>query len=195
MINRETFFAGSVSNLLRIFIANSSVTTGAGLTGVTSGSGITLYYLRDGQSSTTNVPLSAGTTGTWSSGGFVEVDATHMPGIYEIGVPNAVLATGAAKATMYLQGASNMQETPVFIELPTGDAYAALVTNTYSQPGSVPAATNTLVNVLMWMFTLSRNLITTTATTQTVYADNNTSTISAATVTDDGVTATRGKWT
>lgn len=194
MIQAKSIIAGSTSTLVRLFVANSSVTTGAGLTGVTSGSGVTLYYIRDGQGSTTNVPLSAGTTGTWSSGGFVEVDSTHMPGIYEIGVPNAVLATGVAKATLYLQGAANMQETPVFIELPTGDAYAALVTNTYSQPGSVPAATNTLVNALMWMFTLSRNLITTTATTQTVYADNNTSTISAATVSDDGTTAQRGKY-
>lgn len=194
MINRETFFAGSVSNLLRIFIANSSVTTGAGLTGVTSGSGVALYYLRDGQSSTTNVPLSAGVTGTWSSGGFVEVDSTHMPGIYEVGVPNAVLATGVGKATLYLQGAVNMQETPVFLELLTGDPYAALVTTTYAQPSAVPAATNTLVNILTWMFSLSRNMVKTTATTQTLLADNNSTTISAATVTDDGTTSTRGKW-
>lgn len=195
MQQKENIIGGSTSTLLRVFIANSSVTTGAGLTGLTAGSGQTLYYIRDGQSTTTSVPLSTGVVGTWSSGGFVEVDATHMQGIYEIGVPNAVLATGVSKATLYMQGATNMQDTVVYVDFATGDPYAALVTTTYAQPSAAPAATSTLAQMLAWMFTLSRNLIGTSATTQTLYADNGSTTIAAATVTDNGTVAQRGKYT
>lgn len=33
-------------------------------------------------------------TGAWTSGGFVEVDATNMPGVYRLDVPDAAWATG-----------------------------------------------------------------------------------------------------
>jgi hypothetical protein len=33
-------------------------------------------------------------TGAWSTGGFVEVDATNMPGVYRLDVPDAAWATG-----------------------------------------------------------------------------------------------------
>lgn len=33
-------------------------------------------------------------TGAWATGGFVEVDATNMPGVYRLDVPNAAWASG-----------------------------------------------------------------------------------------------------
>jgi hypothetical protein len=33
-------------------------------------------------------------TGAWATGGFVEVDATNMPGVYRLDVPDAAWATG-----------------------------------------------------------------------------------------------------
>ena len=109
--------AGTTSKLLHIFVQNSSVTTGAGLTGLTSASsGLTAYYLLEGAASTAVISLSAGTLGTWSSGGFVEADATHMPGVYELGIPNAAL-TGAKSCVVYLFGATNMAPVVLEIEL------------------------------------------------------------------------------
>lgn len=196
MIQFESIIAGSTSVLVRLFVANSSVTTGAGLTGTTAGtSGLIGYYVRDGDTGSTQITFTTSTLGTWVSGGFVEADQTHMPGIYEIGLPNAVLATTSAKATVYLSGVTNMQDTVLFLDKPTGDAYAALATNTYAQPAAVIPATATLVQKIGWIAALARNKITTTAAVQTLFADDNSTTVSTATVTDDGTTATRGKFT
>lgn len=89
------------------------MTTGAGKTGLTNAS-FTWYYWRDGDSAATSITTGAGTLGTWSSGGIKEMDATNMPGWYEIGVPNAVLASGANDAVMMLKGTNLV---PVNIEV------------------------------------------------------------------------------
>lgn len=107
---------GTTSRLMRIFVSDSSSTTGAGLAGLTSGSsGLTWYWCRSGDSSTTAVTIAAGTLGTWSSGGFVAVDGTNMPGVYEVGIPNAAIAAGSPAVHMMLKGATNM--TPVLVEI------------------------------------------------------------------------------
>lgn len=109
------FKAGTTSKLLRFFVSDSSSTTGAGLTGLTSASGsLTAYYCKEGDSSATAITLSAGTLGTWSSGGFVAVDGTNLPGLYEMGIPNAALTT-AKSVVIMLKGATNM--TPVLMEI------------------------------------------------------------------------------
>lgn len=108
---------GTTQKLCRIFIQDSTSTSGAGLTGLTSGSaGLTFYYAIEGVGATVAVTLSAGTLGTWSSGGFVAVDAAHMPGVYEVGLPNLMLASGAS-VIGYLQGATNMVPCLLEIEL------------------------------------------------------------------------------
>jgi len=110
--------AGATSKLVRVFVQNSLVTTNAGLTGLTSGSsGLTCYSIRECDSSTAVVSLSGGTVGTWSSGGFKEVDATNMPGLYEVGIPNAAIASGSKSVVLFLRGATNMSDTPVEFEL------------------------------------------------------------------------------
>lgn len=195
MIQRESIIAGSTSTLVRVFVANSSVTTGAGLTGLAfNTASLTAYYIRSGSATTSAISLVTATVGTWVSGGFVEVDSTHMPGIYEIGLPNAVVASGVGMATVYLMGATNMQDTVLFIDIPTGDAYAALVTTTYAEPAAVPAATDTLLNKLNWVSLLHRNLITNSTTNQQAFADNNSTVVGTAAVSDTGSTASRGKF-
>jgi hypothetical protein len=44
------------------------------------------------------------------------------------------------------------------------------------------------------MATVARNKITNTVSTMTLYADDNTTSVAASTVSDDGTTATRGKF-
>lgn len=111
---------GATSVLVRVFLQDSSSSTGAGLTGLTSSSsGLVCYRARDddGNAAGTQITLSAGTRGTWSSGGFVEKDSTHMPGVYEFGVPNNALASGSRSVLIMFTGATNLAPCPLEIEL------------------------------------------------------------------------------
>jgi hypothetical protein len=110
------FPAGTTSKKIRIYIQDSTKVDGSGLTGlVYNTSGLTWYWIEDGDSSSTSVSIVTATLGTYTSGGFKEVDGTNMPGIYEIGLPTGVLAGGTAN-TM-LKGVTNMA--PVLIEIQT----------------------------------------------------------------------------
>jgi len=98
-----------------VFIQNSSSTTGAGLTGlVFNSAGLTADFVveRGLRTSITLVTL-ASADAAWSSGGFIAVDGTNMPGLYRIDIPNAVFAT-ADKSVVMLKGATNMA--PVVLE-------------------------------------------------------------------------------
>ncbi len=68
-----------------------------------------------------------------------------------------------------------------------------LTTDTHAELGAVPAATSSLKDKIVWLFMMARNRITQTATTQLLKADNNTTTVGTATVSDDGTTFTKGK--
>jgi len=119
---------GTTSFTAMIFIQDSSSTTGAGLTGLAYNSAsLTWYYRRQdaGNAGGTAVTLATATKGTWTSGGFVEVDSTNMPGMYEIGIPNAALATGASWVLMELKGATNMAQLPIEIQLVSFDLQTA----------------------------------------------------------------------
>lgn len=69
-----------------------------------------------------------------------------------------------------------------------------LVTDTYAQPLTVPAATSSLKDKINWFFTLSRNKINQTATTQTLRNDGDSADIASTTLSDNGVTGVRGKF-
>lgn len=71
----------------------------------------------------------------------------------------------------------------------------ALITTTYAEPSSVPAATSSIKDKLNWLFALARNKMTQTATTQTLRNDADGANIATSTVSDDGTTFTRGEYT
>ena len=113
---------GSSSKLVELFIQDNSVTTGEGLTGLTfSSAGLAAYYYRDTGGSAVSISLVAGSLGTWSSGGFVEVDSTNMPGMYQLGLPNTAIATGATGVIIELRGATNMAPSVFEIQLAAVD--------------------------------------------------------------------------
>lgn len=98
-----------------VFVQDSASTTGGGKTGIAfNAAGFTAYYVRPGASATAITLATQTVTGAWSSGGWVEVDATHLPGIYRFDIPNAVFATGVDHAVVMLKGASGMA--PVSLE-------------------------------------------------------------------------------
>ena len=109
----------TTSKSVDVFIRDSSVTTGAGLAGLVFDSGgLTAYYRRPGGSATaiTLVTL-ANAQAAFSSGGFVAVDGTNMPGVYRLDIPNAVLATGVNDCVIMLKGAANMEPCVMEIQL------------------------------------------------------------------------------
>lgn len=139
-----SILAGTTSKLIRVFVQNNSVTTGAGLTGLTSAtSGLTAYYIREGANATTQIVLTSATLGTFTSSGFIVVDGTNMPGVYELGLPNAAIASGAKSVLVFLQGAANMAPLPLEIELTAVDNQSA----TYGL-GTINS------NVLQWNSTI-----------------------------------------
>ena len=97
---------GSTSVRLRVQL--SSTTTGAAKTGQPFNSALTMAYFRDGDTAATAITIVAGTIGTWSSGGWVEINSTTAPGLYEVGVPNAVFANAVNQATLQINTASGM---------------------------------------------------------------------------------------
>lgn len=121
-----SLLAGTTSKTIKIFIQDSSVTTGAGLTGlVFNTASLTAYYIREGAASATAITLATASVGTWTSSGFKVVDAINMPGVYEVGIPNAAIAAGAKSVIIYLQGAINMAPCVVEIELTAVDNQSA----------------------------------------------------------------------
>ena len=140
---------------LYLFIQNSSVTTGAGLTGlVFNSASLVAYYVRPLAAAAAITLATQTVTGAFSSGGFVEVDATNMPGVYRFDVPNAALATGVNSVVVMLKGATNMVPVVLEIDLVAYDPQSA--TNlglsqidaatssrmaTYTQPAGFLAAT------------------------------------------------------
>lgn len=118
------FKVASTSRLVRLFIQDSSQTDGRGLTGLAFGtSGLVTYYIKDGQASATQITLVTATVGTWTSSGFIQIDSTNLPGVYELGLPDAALSTGKNVIVM-LKGAANMVVTILEIELEAVDNQA-----------------------------------------------------------------------
>jgi len=84
---------------------NLRTVSGAAATGLTFATGgLVASYTRTG---TTRAAITLATqtpTGTWSSGGFVEVSSANAPGLYRIDLPNAALAAGVAGVVISIKG-------------------------------------------------------------------------------------------
>jgi hypothetical protein len=101
---------------LYLFINDSTSTTGAGKTGLAyNTASLTASYVRPLGSRVAITLATQTVTGAHSDGGFVEIDATNMPGVYRFDLPDAVCATGVGSAVVFLHGATGMA--PVVAEL------------------------------------------------------------------------------
>lgn len=90
-----------------------------------------------------------------------------------------------------LDAAVSTRATPAQVNAEVLDV---LNVDTFAESAAVPAATSTLVDKIRWLFTLARNKITQTSTTQTLRNDADTADVSTSTHSDDGTTHTRGEW-
>ena len=118
---KRKFKGGLTSVSLPVFIADTSSTTGGGLSGVTSASsGLVLEYRRAGQSTWTSVTPQAGKTlGSYLSGGIV-ADGS-LSGAYEVDFPDAAFASGARMVVCRVRGVANMLAVLIEIELDAVD--------------------------------------------------------------------------
>lgn len=67
-------------------------------------SSLSIKYIRAG-SILNNISLATQTVnGAWVSGGFCEIDAVNLPGMYRLDVPNEVFASGVKVATLVIKG-------------------------------------------------------------------------------------------
>lgn len=114
--------AGAASQSIYVEILDSTSTTGGRKTGLAyNTASLTAYYVRNGGSATSiTLATLAAANSAWSSGGFVEVSSTNMPGVYRLDVPDAALATGVPDVTITLKGATGMVQVSVLIELSPG---------------------------------------------------------------------------
>ncbi len=94
-------------------------------------------------------------------------------------------------ATIYPAWATTPSSSSTYI---IGDITGALADEAMTALTSVPGITDTALNALSWLFTLTRNKITQTSSIQKVFKDDSTTQIGTAPVSDDSITYTRTKW-
>lgn len=121
---------GQTDFSMEVFLEDA--TTGLADTGLLwNSAGATGSYSREGTYTRTAITMATQTVGgAHSDGGFVEIDATNMKGVYRFDPPDAAFATGAEWVTIYLEfdGTKEYAQTipigfpPAFIEAAALDA-------------------------------------------------------------------------
>ena len=115
-----TFNAGATSQSINVFIPKDSTAVGGAIGLLYNTSGLSCYA-RAGIAASAAVTLTTQTVaGAYSSGGFVEIDSTNMPGVYRFDIPNSLLSS-AGQVTLYFKGAAGML--PVIVSLNVLDRY------------------------------------------------------------------------
>ncbi len=97
-----TMKAGTKSKLLLVYATSADSTSGkTGLArNVSAGSAA---YIREGESAARRVPIVEGRAGEWGAGAFAEVDSELLPGVYQFGAPDEMLAEGSARAVLLVR--------------------------------------------------------------------------------------------
>lgn len=130
MFHHSVYKNGITSLILRTKLYNSSVTTQAGLTGLTNASsGLIIATIADNEATTTAYTAAGSTIDTISTLGtfaaptsghcrFKEVDATNHPGVYEIQIADARWAVSNARYVIVsVLGATNLAQQDIIVQL------------------------------------------------------------------------------
>ena len=120
-----TINKGTTSKIVHIFILDSSASNGAGLIDVYANPSVSLLeanYVREGGVLTSLTLEDITILGTWASSGdnylgIKQIDSTSAPGLYELHLPDNILATGTAQVVIFLRGETNMVPIPIEIQL------------------------------------------------------------------------------
>ena len=134
-----TIAPGSTSQSIELYLGAKGLTA--------STSGLSAYYNRT-RTADVQITLVARTIADpWVSGGFAEVNASTMPGVYRLDLPDAAVAAGADDVTVVVRGASGTNGAVVTIKLSSGGLTAAqtaqavldAVASTHNNIGSIGA--------------------------------------------------------
>jgi hypothetical protein len=170
-------------------LASQSMTQRSGFTGCYRGTftpsaanGFTL-------GSSYNIHVYGSVTGT-VSGNTITDDWVAMTFV----VSAAETSTGSVPATVAGSVGSVTGSVGGSVASVTGSVGSVvdISTSANTELTSVPASTATLRDMMKWVFLLSRNRITQTATTQIAKANDGATSVGSSTVSDDGTTAVRG---
>lgn len=186
--------------------------------------GLTAYYKLGGMGATSEAAITlvtlAAHTSAFSSGGFKE----WRNGSYRLDIPDVSLATLGKVEISMTDTAGNTYVVEDILVVPYDPAAARADSNvtywngtavvtpavggvpkvdmTYilgtigstAELSAVPSSTASFWDKISWVFMKSKNLVTQTATTQIVKANDSTTTVGTSTVSSDGTTASRGKF-
>ncbi len=132
---------GQASVILRVKLYDSSVSTGAGKTGLTgSSAGLIISTIADNEASPTVYTQAAShiqtiaALGTYAAPSasncrFSEVDSTNHPGVYEIQIADARFAVSNAKSLLVsIGGVTNLAQCDFIVPLTVLDPYTAPLT-------------------------------------------------------------------
>jgi hypothetical protein len=150
-MQKYRILAGSTSVRLQVFLRDNSVAYDKGKTGLAyNTASLTAYYFRDGDTSATAITLVTATLGTWTSSGFIVVDGTNMPGVYELSLPNAAIATGAKWVKILIKGAAGLVEECIHIELLGNNEYSAAFSTGFNDAVAAAIGAQTLETGVTW---------------------------------------------
>ncbi len=158
-MSTQTVFltAGSTSKTVDIALVQKASATSPGdpITGLAFNTGsLTCYHRTGATSSATSITLATQTVGgAYSSGGFVEISSTNMPGLYRFDIPNAQIAT-KGETNIVFNGAASMATHTLKIIVTEVDLYSipamftSQMTESYNADGTAPTPAQALMGCL-----------------------------------------------
>lgn len=113
-----TILKDASSQSIDVFL--QSIASGTGVTGVAhNASGLAVWFRRGSRTQPAKVGLNtlASADSAYTSGGWVEVNSSSMPGQYRLDLPDASVATGVDRVYFYVQMTNGTLPYPFEVEL------------------------------------------------------------------------------
>lgn len=149
---------GITSLILRVKLLDSSVTTGAGKTGLTNAStGLIISTIADNEATATVYTVAASNVETITTLGtfaaptsgkcrFKEVDATNHKGVYELHIANARFAVASSRSVLVsIAGVTNLAECDFVVQLTDHNPYDAVRGGMTALPNATAEAAGGLI--------------------------------------------------
>lgn len=137
--------------------------------------------------------LQSGHTGAGSFGKYVDAQLSVIAAY----IDTEVAAIKAKTDQLTFTAANKVDATADLSTQGKADVNAevvdALATDTNAELAALPGASPTIVQIMLFLYEIARNKLTTTATEQKIYKDNGTSVLGTWAVSDDGTTFTKAE--
>ena len=144
-MSKREILVGVVDQTIDVFVQDSSSTVGAGLAAlVYNSASLTCYYRKGATGASAQLVLATQTVGgAHSDGGFVQIDATNMKGVYRLDLSDTMVAA-AGMLTVVLRGAANMAPCVLEIEVVAVNKFDGVRQGLTALPNAVAGAASGL---------------------------------------------------